>query len=400
MRPEPTTEQQLETEECLKTFAKQLELYFNHNGINRSDQDYVKKVASALDMQKSTVNAIFAGQRLTTPNLIKLADYLHVSTDYLLGLSKDVSSVETYSDAFFYLKYMIDHGILVQDSYAVQQWLPGPDHISHKMIDGEEDIPSSHLEEVWYKTFRLAGKFDTLISQYLKIAEILQYDPEYLANWRELTLSRLDAAPSHKKVDFHSRFKEIQESRKITNKELKNRLNLSESYMISKYRNGAYPVPKLIVKMAKCLNVSTDHLLGLSSNFDRNVSERDIFKFLIYLCHSAYFCRYTHAEPNPADFIRVNNPIFYQFCVLYTSRIAVCTDTERMDFFKEISKRFSYSIITTNDMPYFDALTLPDPPKTTYYMEDYAERLHRFYVKYHDGKPSEHQKAEKKQETT
>lgn len=34
MRPEPTTEQQLETEECLKTFEKQLESYFNNNGIN------------------------------------------------------------------------------------------------------------------------------------------------------------------------------------------------------------------------------------------------------------------------------------------------------------------------------------------------------------------------------
>lgn len=393
MAKQETEEQKYETKECLQTVRRRFNEYFQKQGINAWDDKFIKKVAYAIGVRPSTVAACFRGERLTTANLIKLADYLHVSTDYLLGLAEDTSGFETYSDIFFYLKYLIDNGYLAPSYYKIMKDMPGPDHITQKMMDGEEPIPETHPEEVNVPTFALFGKFATYIWQYQKLDAVLQHDEEYLQSYIDITLSRLDNAPNHKNVDFQSRFKEVQDTRKITNVELKEQLNLNATYMISKYRSGSYPVPKIVQKIADQMHVSADHLLGLSCNYDRSVSERDVFKVLILLCKHPFL--YPYKDDMGHEYTILCDPILYQFCSLYHARFKICTDSERMDFFNEIRKRFSYPLIDNADMPTFNAIQISEQSTDTHYMQDYAERLKKYYSLYSIKKrPSEQNKKQ------
>ena len=400
MAKQETSSQKDETKECLNTVKKRFNAYFIKQGIDQWDPEYLKEVGKAVGIAASTVRACFNGERLTTRNLMLLADYLHISTDYLLGLADDTSSFKTYSDVFFYLKYLIDNGALVPTSYYIDSEVQGPGYISPQMIDGSEEIPTTHIESVPIATFRLQGKFADLIMQYYKIAQITHADWELLESWRNINLARIDGPSKiQKTVDFESKFKVVQDSRKITNTELKKQLNLSATYMISRYRGGAFPVPKIITKMAKYLNVSSDYLLGLSSNYDRSVSERDLLKLLIILCHQCFLVYYQHPDHPEDEFLRLDNPIFEQFCSIYQRRHDACSPAECVDFMKEIGSRFAYNIIPLNDMPEFAKITLPHPSEEGYYMQDYSEKLKKYYNLHPDKRTTEKSEEKKKQGT-
>lgn len=173
MQTEPTEAERKEISDCLATVADRFKLYFEKAGIAYLSSGYLEKVAAAVGLKAYTVRSCFKGERLTTLNLIKLANYLHISTDYLLGLADDPASLNTYSDLFYYCKIMIDMGMLAPTVYQTEQVLPGPGEDYVFDANSDVEIPASHVARVDQQTFALTGKFATLIKQYLQIARIL-----------------------------------------------------------------------------------------------------------------------------------------------------------------------------------------------------------------------------------
>ena len=276
---------------------------------------------------------------------------------------------------------MIDIGMLEPAAYQAEQILPGPGPDYVFDANSDEEIPATHIARVDQQTFALTWKFATLIKQYLQIAKILQYDGKHLKSWRDITRSRLSASYPQSAMIYRGRFKDIQDSRKISILEMQKSLGFDTPYMISKYRKGDFPIPSMVQKISKALNVSSDHLLGLTCNFNRVVSEQDIFDVLIWLSHQRFFDLYKH--PNfPEEKVIVLNSVVCRFCELYYSRSKVCSEAERLDFFEQIRYRLSYPIIMPADMPKFNAIGLESTTADTCYMEDYAERIRKYYELY------------------
>lgn len=381
MQTEPTEAERKEISDCLATVADRFKLYFEKAGIAYLSSGYLEKVAAAVGLKTYTVRSCFKGERLTTLNLIKLANYLHISTDYLLGLADDPASLNTYSDLFYYCKIMIDMGMLEPAAYQAEQILTGlgEDYVFDANSDVE--IPASHVARVDQQTFALTGKFATLIKQYLQIARILQYDGEHLKSWRDITRSRLSASYPQGAMIYRGRFKDIQDSRKVSISEIQGKLGLDTPHMISKYRKGDFPIPSMVQKISRALNVSSDHLLGLTCNFNHAISEQGIFDVLIWLSHQRFFDLYKHPNDQEEKVILLNS-VVCRFFELYYSRSKVCSEAERLDFFEQIRYRLSYPIITPADMPKFNAIVLENTTADIYYMEDYADRIRIYYDLY------------------
>lgn len=378
----PTEEQVRETKECLETVSTRFRMYFNKKKIDYLSTPFVKAIADTIGVKPGIIKACFKGERLTTHTLVKIASCLCISTDYLLGLSDDPSALTTYSDVFYYLKIMIDRGILIPGKYRTQIEMPGPPINVEIDLHAEEPLPTTHMESADQPVFKLDGKFNLLIWQYLQIDGILNHDEEYLQTWRKIARDRLDSTINHgtKAVTSYCHFREIQDNRQISADELQKQLGLASPYMISKYRSGNFPVPSMICKIAKIFNVSSDYLLGLSCNYGRDVSAQDIFDVLIHLCQAQILFRHLH--PNCAyEYVVMLNEIFYQFCYLYHQRCLLCTEPERLDFFEQIRHNFSYPLIRQEDMPKYFAINITTP-KTSYYMEDCAERIQKYYELY------------------
>lgn len=250
---------------------------------------------------------------------------------------------------------MIDMGMLEPATYQAEQVLPGPgpDYVFDAHTDAE--IPASHIARVDQQTFALTGKFAILMTQYLQLARILQYDGEHLKSWRDITRSRLSASYPQGAMIYRGRFKDIQDSRKMSISEMQEKLGLDTPYMISKYRKGDFPTPSMVQKISKALNISSDHLLGLTCNFNHSVSEQDIFDVIIWLCHQRFFDLYKHPN-DPEERVILLNSVVCRFCDLYYSRSKVCSESERLDFFEQIRYRLILSDYHAADMPKFNAI--------------------------------------------
>ena len=378
------TEKALAAQECRDIIQGRFEEYFTAHGIDDwMKKSFILKIENATGLSSSTIRACFNGSRLTTATLVSMANYFHLSTDYLLGLTDDMTSGKDYSDIFFYLKHMMDAGILVSDTLRIDADIAESSGILKNVPETDRPDPTS--SEDWpyisLPTFSLAGEFKKLLLQYVKISKILDCEPNsrYLDAWKEITLETLGESKIKKYEEFHTRVKEVQDTRKITNVEMKEMLHLTAKNMVYKYRGGEFPVPRFIIKMSEFMHVSSDHLLGLTCNYDSYVSNRDLLNILIKLYHQN-FLRYFEPEFGMGEeCIHINNPFFFRFCKIYHSRIKVCKDAEQKDFYDKIRAAFAYRIIPEKDMPDFEKIGKIMDLRDTIYMEDDAARLEKYY---------------------
>lgn len=370
--------------ECLKSISENFEKYFKSIGSSAKQCD-LTEMANVTSLSTATIQAGLTGQRMTSENLIILANYFHISTDYLLGLEDNMLGFNQYSDIFFYLKYMIDKKILIFEKMEMvddDAWDTG---VMYGLP--EADRPESTPDyTVKIPMFVLNGKFDNLMMQYIKIAKIMQckQDSKYLKCWRDITVESLDENReikkrilSSKKNAYRSGFKEVQDHRHLTNDQLRERLYISLN-SVSKYRNPYnFPPVEVVKQMAQALSVSADHILGLTNNYDRNISEENLLDLLIWLYHQG-FLMYYHHKYQEIEKVHINNQIFYQFCKIYHSRFKICTDLERRDFLTEAQKNFTYHIISKKDMTVFEQIKPQNLPQPGFYMEDYAAWLKKY----------------------
>lgn len=136
-------------------------------------RSFILKIENATGLSNSTIRACFNGSRLTTATLVTMANYFHLSTDYLLGLTDDMTSGKDYSDIFFYLKHMMDAGILVSDTLRIDADIAESSGILKNIP--ETDRPDPVSSEDWpyisLPTFSLDGEFKKLLLQYVKISK-------------------------------------------------------------------------------------------------------------------------------------------------------------------------------------------------------------------------------------
>ena len=74
-------------------------------------------------------------------------------------------------------------------------------------------------------------------------------------------------------VDFGNKLKQLRTDKGFSQLDLAKRVSITKS-MISSYENSMrLPSYDVLLKIAKCFHVSTDYLLGLSSNKTLDVSD-------------------------------------------------------------------------------------------------------------------------------
>ena len=91
------TEKALAAQECRDIIQGRFEEYFTAHGIDDwMKKSFILKIENATGLSSSTIRACFNGSRLTTATLVSMANYFHLSTDYLLGLTDDMTSGKDY----------------------------------------------------------------------------------------------------------------------------------------------------------------------------------------------------------------------------------------------------------------------------------------------------------------
>lgn len=74
-------------------------------------------------------------------------------------------------------------------------------------------------------------------------------------------------------MDLGDKLKDLRVCKKMTQKELSNRLGVSKS-VISSYESGTrFPSYDVLIKIAQIFNVSTDYLLGLEKKRVLDISD-------------------------------------------------------------------------------------------------------------------------------
>lgn len=363
--------------------------YFAAHGIELT-KSYLINLSEKVDISDTILKAILVDHsRFRTEYFITLANYFHLSSDYLLGITDEQVNFGTYSDLFFFLKHMIDKGIL---NY------------------GQCRLPGTTSNSLNIETCALTGKFKTLIAQYAQLERILFGDQEYLQSWEDITIKRLNAAHEEVKNVFNNRYRELQDLRGISNVEMKELLSFRVAEtMIDAFRKKStskptYPGLDALPYIAKILNTSTDYLLGLSNNRGFSVSEADIFTCLLYLYKNGYIAIWD--TPDQLDYQNLNengmprvikptndgfhdkeyciNETFMSaFCSLYLQRKTFSSEDEQMAFYEKVQQQMSYPILTREQMnDYNQYIASKDNQECNFvgvYMEGMGMLLNDFY---------------------
>lgn len=110
-------------------FSERLSLLIKQAGITQA------RFAADLGITPQAASYYTKGREPSFELLIKIADYFHVTTDYLIGASKNGSvSISNYGDAVNVLLAMIDRGLL---TFSIDEPVKGCHNINFSITNHE-----------------------------------------------------------------------------------------------------------------------------------------------------------------------------------------------------------------------------------------------------------------------